>query len=222
MSIWRLGNNYENAFGALDGYVWPWKDVLKLYGELLVDDFQGDTDPVSQSVQNHAGFMLGSELRWKGQWQAFAEGGRINSFVYNHAAGPRLRYMNGAACIGSPLGPDQLLLWGEVRRQALHPWTISGLLWFRGSGERDIRLDYDNTAGTRGDPIPFGVIEWENAVWLRNVVTLYHLAAQLETGMLWYRNRGHEAGAQKRYPFVSLTLRGGVRADKREYAQGAP
>lgn len=218
LSVWREGNRNENTFGALDFYARFIRKQLTLYGEILIDDFQGETDSVSQSVQNAIGYMFGAELEIGDTWHAFVEGGKINSFVYNHVAGSRLRYQSEHSFIGSPLGPDQVLAWGKVGRKLLQPWHLSAMFWVRGSGERGVELTYDSDLlrTTRDDPVPYGTVEWENLLWLRNELSVFRVGICLDGGVLWYRNRDHIDGNDSVTPFVSLTLQAGVRFGKRD------
>ncbi|MBD3242878.1 MAG: hypothetical protein GF331_19960 [Chitinivibrionales bacterium] len=213
LSVWREGNNNENTYGALDFYAKLIRKQLTLYGEILVDDFQGETDARSQSVQNAIGYMFGAELAVGETWHAFVEGGKINSFVYNHVAGARLRYLNEHSFIGSPLGPDQVLVWGKVGRWLLPAWRLSAMFWVLGSGERSVGYEYDSELlhTTRDDVVPYGTVEWEQLVWLRNELSLFTVGVCLDGGVLRYTNKGHIEREESVTPFVSLTVRAGVR-----------
>lgn len=223
LAITREGNRNENTFGSLDFYARLFGKRLTLYGEILVDDFQGEGDAVSQSVQNALGYMFGAELDLDSTWYGFVEGGAINSFVYNHVAGARLRYQNEASFIGSPLGPDQVLVWGKVGRAVVDPWRLSAMFWVHGSGERDIEYEYDSDVlrGSRDDAIPYGTIEWENMVWLRSELRLLKvLDIDIDAGVLWYVDKDHVAGADQVTPFASATLRAGIRFGHKQDAAG--
>jgi len=209
MSSWRYGNNGDNSYGGLDGYVNFVDSKIKLYGELFVDDFQGEGDAISQSVQNNVAGMAGASWDFTKAY-GFIEGGQINSRVYNHVSGEKLRYQNKHAFLGSPLGPDQKLLWGTAGYRIRPELTIDLTGWLRQSGEKEITSTYTNVRGTREDAIPYGVIEQELSGW---GTVRYHwkgISAELNGGLTHTTNIDHIKNEESTEPFFSIKIKTGI------------
>ncbi|MDR0305084.1 MAG: capsule assembly Wzi family protein [Chitinispirillales bacterium] len=183
ISNWRYGNDGEKSLGSIDAYANFFDKKLKIYGELLIDDIQGDRDGASQSVQNCLGFIAGAKFNVPKIIYGFAEAGQINSYVYNHVTGDALRYRNKEALIGSPLGSDNQIYWGKLG----HCFDKIGLkteayFWLLRQGERDINYDIETMHGTRKDKIPYGNIHRETAGWLSLVYEYKHNTAEIFGG----------------------------------------
>ena len=184
LANWRYGNNGDNTFGGLDAYANFFDKNLQIYGEILVDDFQGDKDDASQSVQNLTGFVAGAKFNIPKITYGFFEAGQINSFVYNHVAGYPMKYLNKDAFIGSPLGPDNQLFWGKLGydfskinlKAEIYGWLLR-------QGERDINKDYTELLGTRKDKIPYGKVKRETAAWLSAIYEYKHNTAEIYGGI---------------------------------------
>jgi hypothetical protein len=208
-------NNGHNTFGSLDGYVKIYKLPLEAYGELLIDDFQGHSDEKSQSVQNAVSWMVGLRLKNAGAWYGFAEGGKISTYTYNHKAW-QMQYRINECFIGSPLGPDQQLVWGKFGRTfPVIGDTLSADLnfWLRRSGERhgrDTMYTVTDFYGTRSDPQPYGIVEDELSFWGSVLYRKFSVSAELRGGMTMYTNRGNEKSDMKSYPFFGIFLSSGV------------
>ena len=215
------GNAGQNSMGSLDGYMKIYRLPLEVYGELLVDDFQGHSDEVSQSRQNTVSWMLGLRLKSADPWYGFVEGGKVSTYSYNHAIVPK-RYMINNSFIGSPLGPDQQLLWGKFGRAFYNDNLKADLnFWLRRSGERHGRdtlftIPDASLNGTRGDKQPFGTVEDELSLWGSVKHHGYFVDVEARSGMTLYRNRGNEESGWARYPFFGIFLSTGlsVRAER--------
>lgn len=210
MSNWRYGNNGDNSYGGIDFYVNFLNKQIELYGELFIDDIQGETDEVSQSVQNNIAGMAGVRWDFTKGWYGFLEGGQINSFVYNHVVGEKLRYQNKNAFIGSPLGPDQQLLWGNVGYRIKPNISVDITGWWRQSGERNIATIYDNVLGTREDDIPYGTVESEISGWITAKYIWKGVLAELNSGVTHTKNLLNEKDKEETIPFVGLYLKTGI------------
>lgn len=213
LANWRYGNNGDNTYGGIDFYVNFLEKKLQFYGELFVDDFQVDKDDASQSIQNGLAFMAG--FRFEDVWKlyGFVEGGQINSFVYNHVSGYSLRYQIKDAFIGSPLGPDQRLIWGNLGIK-LHPdISLDFTGWWRQSGEKNINYEYpfDDYYGTRDDPIPFGIVKHEISTWLTGKYRWRGFSAELNGGFSRYLNLNHVESIDKTNYFFGLFLKTGIK-----------
>jgi hypothetical protein len=209
ISNWRYGNNGEKSLGALDAYANFFDRQLKIYGELLVDDFQGDRDDASQSVQNCLGFIAGTEFDIPKIVYGFAEAGQINSYVYNHVHSS-LKYMYKNAFIGSPLGPDNQIYWGKLGydfskinlKTEIYGWLLR-------QGERDIHHTIQTMKGTRKDKIPFGNVQRETATWLSVIYTYKHNTAQVYTGISKTETE-NVSGTSKITPFFGFSINGAI------------
>ena len=209
MSNWRYGNNGDNSYGGIDFYVNWLEKQLKLYGELLIDDIQGETDDVSQSVQNNIGFMAG--VNWDfNKIYGFFEGGQINSFVYNHISGYDLRYQNLTGMIGSPLGPDNQLFWGNIGYRIRPFISVDVTSWYRRMGERDITYEYSTVHGTRDDPIPYGIVTNEFSNWLTIKGSWKGISAELNGGYTSTKNIDHIEDNNVGNYFVGLKVKSGL------------
>jgi len=221
ISNWRYGNNGEKSLGAIDAYANFFDKKLKIYGELLIDDIQGDKDDASQSVQNCLGFVAGAKFDVPKIIYGFAEAGQINSYVYNHAAGDALRYQNKYAAIGSPLGPDNQVYWGKIG----HRFSKIGLkteayFWLLRQGERDINYDIKTMLGTRKDKIPYGNINRETAGWLSLVYEYKHNSAEIFCGVSNTKTE-NVSGTSNTAPFFGFSINGAITIgwDKRTKAK---
>ncbi len=199
----------DNNMGALDYWI-IFRQGIKIYGEILIDEFQIETDAYSQSVQNNYALMQGFICRLPYGFEISGEGGRISSFVYNHYGGPSVRYLTGQAFLGSPLGPDQNFLWLQGMFHGNEFWRLSMDFWHRQSGERDIRYDIQTVVNTRHDPVPYGIVEKETAIWLTNSVIKSYLKVKLDAGLLLYQNQDHRLGRNNTQPFVNLSFNSGI------------
>jgi hypothetical protein len=206
------GNDGQNSQGSVDGYWKVYRLPLEVYGELLVDDFQAHSDEVSKSVQNCIAWMVGLRLRDAGPWYGFIEGGRVSTYTYNHKVLAKQLVYNGNF-IGSPLGPDQQLLWGQVGR-AFHvsdEFLRTDLnFWLRRSGERGIDYRFPDIFNTRGDPQPYGTVEDEVSFWASASYRKFFVDVEARAGATMYRNRGNEELDWVTYPFFGLFLSSGI------------
>jgi len=215
-------NNGHNTFGSIDGYAKIYKLPLQVYGEFLVDDYQGHSDEISQSVQNSVSYMFGLRLKDAEPWYGFVEGGKISTYSYNHIA-PQMYYKINDCFIGSPLGPDQQLLWGKFGRTFFVDTLGADLnFWWRRSGERHGRDtmykidEYIGTRDTRKDPQPYGTVEEELAFWASASYRKYFVDVELRGGATLYKNRGNEESGWKSYPFIGVYLSSGIASGVRK------
>ncbi|MFP4520539.1 MAG: capsule assembly Wzi family protein [Fibrobacterota bacterium] len=210
MSVWREGNSYDNTFGSVDFFFIP-ADSVKIYAEILVDDIQVEFDEVSQSIQNSVAFMVGFETSGR-DFSLFLEGGRINSFVYNHAAGQRLSYTNEKGFMGSPLGPDAELLYGEGSYLLKNGLKTSVGLWFMNKGERNIEYEIQKMIKTREDKVPYGTVYKERNLWVSLEKTFFNsFSLEISTGILNNFNMGNLAGNDESTPFLRIGAGSGIR-----------
>ena len=205
------GNEGQNTKGSIDGYCKVYKLPLEVYGELLIDDFQIHNDPLSRSAQNSVAWMAGLRLNGEARpWFGFVEGGQVSTYTYNHLTLSK-RYMMNDCFIGSPLGPDQELLWGRAGRSFLgDTLSVDVNFWLRRSGERGIGYRIDNIFNTKGDPVPYGVVEDELSFWSSVSYRRFYVDMELRGGLTAYRNRGNAESGWAAYPFFGVRLTSGI------------
>jgi len=206
------GNDGQNSQGSIDAYCKIYKLPIEIYGELLVDDFQAHGDSLSQSAQNSLAWMAGLRLKDAGNWYGFIEGGRVNTYVYNHRILAK-QYLYNNNFIGSPIGPDSELLWGKAGRKfCVYGDTLSAGInfWLRRSGERGINYRFPNIFGTSGDPVPYGTVEDELSLWASASYRRYSVDMEIRAGSTMYRNRNNESSGWEAYPFVGVFLSSGI------------
>jgi len=127
-----------------------------------------------------------------------------------------MHYKINDCFIGSPLGPDQELLWGGLGRTFLSDTLGIGLnFWLRRSGERhgrDTIYTIQDFLNTRGDPQPYGTVEDELSLWAAVSYRRFFVDAEIRGGATMYRNRGNKKSGWKPYPFAGIFLSGGLSA----------
>lgn len=204
------GNKGQNSKGSIDGYYKIYKLPVEIYGELLVDDFQGHSDSVSQSNQNTIAWMAGLRLKDAGPWYGFVEGGKLSTYTYNHKDLPK-RYIINENFIGSPLGPDQEILWGKIGRNFYKNQAAADLnFWNRRSGERNIEYVIPSLLNTRNDKQPYGIVEDELSFWGAVLLRRYNAELELNGGTTMYKNRYNQKSDWKSYPFFGFYVSSGI------------
>lgn len=199
----------DNILWALDWKI-PVTRGLILYGEMLVDDFQYESDP---PAPDRVGFNLTAE--------AYLDiGGRefelllgytyIDIYTYAHKDTLMTRYVTGDgdegtnSIIGSPLGPDADR-WNVGFRTPLHPRllvTARGSYTRRGEGN-DLR---EWIRGT--DPhleFPSGDVTREKRISLEVDLDLDH-GSYISAGGGWHRIECDEGGLEDDAGFFHLEL----------------
>jgi len=112
---WNTGSD-DNPLWAFD-VSWRPRRGARLYGELLIDDLQYETE----AEPNEIGYVVGGELAdppvlaWLGGTVLGFEYARINRWTYGQNK-PWNRYLGHGVCMGHPLGPDADGLWARVIR----------------------------------------------------------------------------------------------------------
>ncbi|MDD3643035.1 MAG: capsule assembly Wzi family protein, partial [Candidatus Krumholzibacteria bacterium] len=170
---WFYANQYnesddDNILWSLDLSV-PAVRGLILSGELLIDDYQYDSDP---SAPDKVALSVAADLLvqpWGRELMLRAGFTRIDMYTYTHKDSLRTAYLTGTgdpavdAIIGDQLGPDADR-WTASLRTPLHPRAVASLEWTRARrGEGNDMRPWDWT----GDPdpsLPSGAEERETVV----------------------------------------------------------
>ncbi len=152
VSQWGV-NRDDNIMWAVDGKIFF--GSLKLYGELMIDDYRYDTIP---PAPNKLGYLGGFELYHSRGLIVGFEHVHIDKWVYSQRV-KRNTYTKDAKCIGHRLGPD-----GDLYSLALRYRTSSGInievipsLYRKGEGTID--LPFEEEGGDPNPPFPSGIVE---------------------------------------------------------------
>jgi len=202
---WEQYNNVadDNIYMGADIIWWPFRNT-RIYGELMMDDFQIDfvTEP------HQIGFDIGFSrlgifsldlLRIDFQYT------QIRNYVY----GQRLTYnvyTNDAEVIGSSLGPDTDRFRYKVSLALTRDLTVSAGGHFARKGEGRI-TDPQDVALPRHEEFPSGVVQksWTNSVVLDLLLGNW-LDARAEAGYLDVENHGNSEQSLHS-PFFKVDLR---------------
>lgn len=179
----------DNAMLAADASVRPFRG-LELYGEILVDDLQYQTEwgrPSRLGWTAGAGALAGATA-------VTAEYTRIDRFVYSQKHS-RNFYLHDGDIIGSALGPDCDRITLGVSTAEFWPVTAGLRIEHARHGEGTVYEGYPDSLFS-DDAFPSGVVEHSTGVELDASVYLgYGLEAHATAARRWIRNLGHSRGA---------------------------
>jgi hypothetical protein len=179
----------DNAFLVFDATVLPVGGAA-LYGELLMDDLQYETQ---WDRPNKFAWTVGASAS-AGASRATLEYTRIDRYVYSQKW-PRNYYLHGGRIIGSGLGPDCDRVTLELSCAALWPVTAGITADHERHGEGTVYEGYPDSVET-GGPFPSGIVEHSTRLGLD--VSWYPtgwLEAHCGAGRTWTRNSDHVQGA---------------------------
>lgn len=206
----QLNEDYDdNTFLGLD-FAWYLNDCHKIYGQLMVDDFQIDNETRGDNEPNEIGYQLGvHSIDLFSMFDIRAEYLRITNWTYNQLY-QRNRYTNRGELIGHDFGPDgdrytfSIERWFEDDKRA----SLNFLYQRRGEGRFDSQwsepwLDADNYS----EPFPTGTVEKKFSVSLG--FTGYparFLYLDAMGGYDFIDNYNHVDGNSRTVPFFSIRL----------------
>lgn len=180
----------DNAMLAADATVRPFRG-LELYGEILVDDLQYQTEwgrPSRLGWTAGAGALAGATA-------ITAEYTRIDRFVYSQKH-PRNYYLHDGDIIGSSLGPDCDRVTLGISTAETWPVTAGLRVEHARHGEGTVYEGYPDSLFS-DDAFPSGVVEHSTGVELDASVYLgYGLEAHATAARRWIRNLGHIRGEE--------------------------
>lgn len=192
----------DNIMWGID-WTLLWRGV-KLYSELLVDDFMFEPTPAPHKL----GLILGGYLREPlgfDRFGVFSEYVRIQKWVYTHRRSQN-RWVKGGRVLGHPLGPDADLWLIGVERW-FGPSRIGVNLRQERHGEGRIDLSYEEEGGDPNPKFPSGVVESRVCPQLSFTGWLgcrFRLWAVV--GWEFIRNEGNRYGAERSGPVLILEL----------------
>jgi hypothetical protein len=203
-------NSDDNTLVAVD---FDFKPVnrLRLYGQLLVDDFQIEKKKQSDQEPDEYGLVAGLYLAdWADGWDLKGEYSRVTNRTFNQPL-PRNRYLYEGKPIGSVKGNDYDL------------FSVSLLRWFNqnlcgslsaeygrqgeGSPLDDWTTPWLDISGDYSEPFPTGTVEknWTVSAGLNGVIHNL-LIVDATAGVSRVNNFGHLAGLDRTIPFVQIGL----------------
>lgn len=200
----------DNTFLGFDFDYQPWHGV-RLYGQLLVDDYQIDDEVQSDQEPNEIGLLTGAyvadilpKIDIRGEYT------RVTNRTFNQSR-PRNRYIYKGELIGAALGNDYDLAEIWVQRW-LTPDNLVGL-WVahRRQGEGRVNAAWDRpwmeVEGDYSEPFPTGVVEKTTsaAVQFKGFLLAY-LFIDAMVGVDRVTNWGNVAGDDRTTPFASVRL----------------
>jgi hypothetical protein len=203
-------NSDDNTLVAID---FDFKPVngLRLYGQLLVDDFQIEKKKQSDQEPNEYGLvagLYGADIA-KG-WDLNAEYTRVTNRTFNQPH-PRNRYLFNGKPIGAATGNDydllsvSLIRWfnRDLRGSLLTEYGRQG----EGSPLDEWATPWLDISGDYSEPFPTGVVEkrWSVAGGLNGIIRNL-LVLDAKAGVSRVSNFGHRAGQDRTVPFVQIAL----------------
>ncbi len=207
----QLNDNVDdNTFFGLD-FAFFIKSRHKIYGQLLIDDFQIDHKESSDNEPNELGATLGfHSLNLFGLFDLRGEYLRINNRVYNQFLS-RNRYVNRGRLIGNNFGPDGDR-WSISFEKWLHPDSRLALgLSYQRKGEGKFNDNWTtpwlSSESDYSETFPTGIVE-------RTLTAQFGFEGYLnkyifldsKAGLEHIANFAHTKNDNRSIPFISLRI----------------
>ena len=200
----------DNTFLGLDFSLQP-RQRIRLYGQLLIDDFQIDRQTQVDEEPNEIAFLTG--LHWVNvvpNLDFQLEHSRVTNWTFNQVQ-ERNRYTYNDRLIGGALGNDY-----DLTEATITHWfaraTAASLHWrYHRQGEGQVTSEWTapwlSASGDYEESFPTGTVEKRMiaAVGLKGFLQ-GHFFFDINGGVEWIRNFGHSAGINKTVPFVELRI----------------
>jgi len=200
----------DNTLMGLD-FTYKPKPGWKLYGQLLVDDFQVDNKTPEDNEPNELAFMLGSyavdiikstDLR--------VEYTRVTNRTFNQSH-ERNRYTFDNQLIGSALGNDYDLISSNITHWLNPKLNLGFNISQMRQGEGRVSNEWDTpwleTVGDYSESFPTGTV-WSTSklsLFTRGFATDF-LYFDLEGGIEKHKNYGNTSGDSRTLPFARIQL----------------
>ena len=204
----------DNTILGLDFSAKP-IDRLKLYGQLLIDDFQIDNKTQSDQEPNEIGYLLGGYFAdLVPSIDLNAEYSRVNNWTFNQPL-ERNRYLFNDQPIGGALGNDYDLARLSVTKWLNSAMALSANAAYLRQGEGSILAEWTApwlaTSGDYSESFPSGTVEKTTTLSAGfKGFLLDHLFISAHSGLRKVQNYGHVNGDNRTIPFFSLVLSGFV------------
>ncbi len=183
----------------------------KLYGQLLIDDFQIDNKSAGDREPDQYGLLLGVfSGRLLGAFDFRAEYTRVTNWTFNQPE-PRNRYLFNSSPIGNLSGNDFDQYLFESSRWLKSDLRLGLSLNYRRQGEGRILNDWTSlwllASDNYAEKFPSGTVEKSLSISFttRGYLNRY-LYVSSEIGWQQFRNFENRPSENREFPFVSLTL----------------
>jgi hypothetical protein len=199
---------------TLIGMDFAWKPVTgcKLYGQVLIDDFQIDKKTASDHEPDEYGVILGVHLvdRPAYNHDVKIEYTRVTNWTFNQVQ-PRNRYLHDGKPIGGALGNDyDLLAISATRWFATYKSGAINFRYYR-QGEGRVTAAWTAPWAAAGadysESFPTGIVEKTTTLSLggKGFVT-EHGFVDVEAGVDWVKNRNHIPTDTRALPFFHVSV----------------
>ena len=190
-------------------------DRIKLYGQLLVDDFQIDNKTQSDQEPNEIGYLLGGYLAdLMPSIDLTAEYTRVNNWTFNQPL-ERNRYLFNDQPIGGALGNDYDLARASVVKWLGDEMALTANAAYLRQGEGSITAEWTApwlaTSGSYSESFPSGTVEKTTTLSTGFKGFLFdHFFVSAHTGLRHVVNYANTDGDNRTLPFFSLMFSGFV------------
>lgn len=200
----------DNTFLGTDFSYKP-KEGWKLYGQLLVDDFQIDDREKSDQEPNEIAWLIGSYVAdLVSGWDLKAEYSRVANRTFNQLH-ERNRYLIYGELIGGALGNDY-----DLWRLRVTRWQDDNLAGYftlsqKRQGEGQVATPWTApwllSAGEYDESFPSGVVQKtiSASVGVKSFL-VHHVYVNLEGGVDWVKNQDNRPGETAALPFFHVVL----------------
>ncbi|MEW5994127.1 MAG: capsule assembly Wzi family protein [Candidatus Zixiibacteriota bacterium] len=200
----------DNTFLGFDFSLKP-RYGVKLYGQLVVDDFQVEHKNQGDQEPDQLGLLAGLYLADIAPSLDFkTEYSRVDNWTFNQPY-DRNRYLYRGQPIGGALGNDYDLYRASVIRWFSDELAASVNFLYTRQGEGSITDDWTTpwllVTGDYNEPFPTGVVRKTTtaAVGAKGFV-FDHFFFDVDVGVDWVRNFAHQDGDNRTLPFINLKV----------------
>ncbi len=207
----QLNENIDdNTFLGID-LSWYLYNRVKLFGQLIVDDYQVDNDEPGDREPDEIGYQIGLQVVDLFELLDIkAEYVRITNRTYNQI-NPANKYIHRDMLIGHEMGPD-----GDACSFSISRWfnqsnMVSLNFLYRRKGEGRIDDPWDTpwleVEGEYDEPFPTGIVEKTFGAWL-NISGFYNKPVffSMRIGVDDIKDWNHIPGNDKTIPFFQIRI----------------
>lgn len=200
----------DNTFLGFDFSFKP-KAGIKLYGQLLVDDFQIDRKSQGDEEPDEIGFFTGFYLAdLLPSFDLKAEYSRVANWTFNQIH-ERNRYLYNNQLIGGALGNDYDLARASFIRWFDNSIAASLNFIYARQGEGSVTDEWTSPwlliTGDYNEPFPTGAVQKTTSTVI-NIKGFFrnHFYFDVDAGVDWVSNFDHTPGDNRSIPFVNLRI----------------
>ena len=200
----------DNTMLGFDFVLKP-KLGVKLYGQVLVDDFQVDDELQSDQEPDQYGVIFGTQLvDVRPGLDLELEYSRVTNWTFNQVL-PRNRYLFNDDLIGGAEGNDYDRWRASITRWFGENTAVSAELEQYRQGEGRVSDDFSmpwlDVEGDYSEPFPTGVVEKTKTASLNlKTFVLDHIFVDCRAGVNWIDNYRHVESDNQSLPFVRLRI----------------